>query len=188
MDFDGDGNISMPELIADFFYFVKADINVLIADQKKKEETDALANQDADIITAIGLGTAEAGFTAQQKELHLQTRLDISRAKEERASRNLKHIKHLYEQAEATLKQSENRAKELSEELDNLQEKNATLTNQNIVLREEATRSIKKEIYEDVMVRKEKLETDLTQTRAAMISYKNMVAVVSDQVKNMKLA
>ena len=120
MDFDGDGNISMPELIADFFYFVKADINVLIADQKKKEETDALANQDADIITAIGLGTAEAGFTAQQKELHLQTRLDISRAKEERASRNLKHIKHLYEQAEATLKQSENRAKELSEELDNL--------------------------------------------------------------------
>ena len=33
----------------------------------------------------------------------------------------------------------------------------------------------------------ERLETDLTATRAAMISYKNMVAVVSDQVKNMKL-
>jgi hypothetical protein len=37
------------------------------------------------------------------------------------------------------------------------------------------------------MERKERLETDLTATRAAMISYKNMVAVVSDQVKNMKL-
>ena len=38
-----------------------------------------------------------------------------------------------------------------------------------------------------MMERKERLETDLTATRAAMISYKNMVAVVSDQVKNMKL-
>ena len=32
MDFDGDKNISMPELISDFFYFVKTDINVLIAE------------------------------------------------------------------------------------------------------------------------------------------------------------
>ena len=32
MDFDGDKTISMPELISDFFYFVKTDVNVLIAE------------------------------------------------------------------------------------------------------------------------------------------------------------
>ena len=52
-----------------------------------------IADQDAEMINAIGLGASEAGFSAQQKELHLQTRLDISRAKEERMGRNLKYTK-----------------------------------------------------------------------------------------------
>ena len=37
MDFDGDKQLSMPELISDFFHFVKTDLNVLIAEQKQKE-------------------------------------------------------------------------------------------------------------------------------------------------------
>lgn len=44
MDFDGDKNISMPELISDFFYFVKTDINILIAEQKEKEKNDLIAD------------------------------------------------------------------------------------------------------------------------------------------------
>ena len=65
------------------------------------------------MINAIGMGASEAGFSAQQRELHLQTRLDISRAKEERGARNLKYTKQLYDQAAESLKKSENRARDL---------------------------------------------------------------------------
>ena len=40
LDFDGDGEVSMPELIADFRHCVSRDVNVLIAEQKNKEEMD----------------------------------------------------------------------------------------------------------------------------------------------------
>ena len=40
LDFDGDAGVSLPELIADFRHFVNRDVNVLIAEQKNKEEMD----------------------------------------------------------------------------------------------------------------------------------------------------
>ena len=46
---------------------------------------------------------------------------------------------------------------------------------------------VKLDVHSKMKEKMERLETDLVATRAAMISYKNMVAVVSDQVKNLKL-
>ena len=75
----------------------------------------------------------------------------------------------------------------LIKELEDLQEKNAVLTNENIQYKEEQSQCIKKDVYANITEKMERVETDLVATRAAMISYKNMVAVVGDQVKNLKL-
>ena len=41
------------------------------------------------MMNALGMGVGDVGGNSKQRELHLQTRLDISRAKEERSARNL---------------------------------------------------------------------------------------------------
>ena len=57
----------------------------------------------------------------------------------------------------------------------------------NIQLQEELANSIRKEKAEGMAVENEKLQTALTETRAAMLTYKNMCAVIADQAKNLKL-
>ena len=53
---------------------------------------------------------------------------------------------------------------------------------------EEAQRlSINKKEAERIKDYNEKLQTELTETKAAMLSYKNMTEVISDQVKGLKL-
>ena len=44
-----------------------------------------------------------------------------------------------------------------------------------------------KEKAENVIMQNEKLITELNETRAAMLSYKNMFQVIADQAKNLKL-
>jgi membrane protein involved in colicin uptake len=54
-------------------------------------------------------------------------------------------------------------------------------------LEEELKRSIRKDEAERLKDLNEKLYTELTETRAAMLSYKNMTEVIGDQVKGLKL-
>lgn len=53
----------------------------------------------------------------------------------------------------------------------------------------QATRalSVPKEAAENIEQQNEKLITDLNETRAAMLSYKNMCGVIAEQAKNLKL-
>jgi len=46
---------------------------------------------------------------------------------------------------------------------------------------------MRKEDADDIVQQNEKLISDLTETRAAMLSYKNMCQVIADQAKNLKL-
>lgn len=46
---------------------------------------------------------------------------------------------------------------------------------------------MKKEDTENMVHQNEKLITELTETRAAMLSYKNMCQVIAEQAKNLKL-
>lgn len=46
---------------------------------------------------------------------------------------------------------------------------------------------MRKEEAENMVVQNEKLITELAETRAAMLSYKNMCQVIADQAKNLKL-
>ena len=56
-----------------------------------------------------------------------------------------------------------------------------------IRLREDLANSIKKDENDRIHEENEKLRTSLTETRAAMLNYKNMTVVIADQVKNLKL-
>lgn len=51
----------------------------------------------------------------------------------------------------------------------------------------EMSNRIHKDKAEQLVQRHEALQTELTETRAAMISYKNMTLVIADQAKNLKL-
>ena len=56
-----------------------------------------------------------------------------------------------------------------------------------IELDEQLRQSIKKEDARKLQEMNERLQTDLTETKAAMLSYKNMNETVGDQVKGLKL-
>ena len=122
-----------------------------------------------------------------ERETQLQTRLDISRAKEERLVRTLRDTRDRYNQASEQLTKALERINELEKEVDELRIGNIELNNKNIHLSRENTNSIKKEEYGKMKEKMERLENELVSTRAGMISYKNMVAVVAEQVKNLKL-
>lgn len=122
-----------------------------------------------------------------ERETQLQTRLDISKAKEDRLARNLRDTRDRYNQASEQLTKAMERINDLEKEVDELRIGNIELNNKNIHLSKENTNSIKKEEYGRIKEKMERLENELVSTRAGMISYKNMVAVVAEQVKNLKL-
>ena len=64
---------------------------------------------------------------------------------------------------------------------------NFELKNVEIRLREDLANSIRKDENDRIHEENEKLRTSLTETRAAMLNYKNMTVVIADQVKNLKL-
>ena len=64
---------------------------------------------------------------------------------------------------------------------------NLELKNVEIRLREDLVNSIRKDENDRIHEENEKLRTSLTETRAAMLNYKNMTVVIADQVKNLKL-
>lgn len=74
----------------------------------------------------------------------------------------------------------EREANDLQEEMQKLRETVSVLT-------AVSAHSMKKEDFENLTVQNEKLITELGETRAAMLSYKNMCMVIADQVKNLKL-
>jgi prophage DNA circulation protein len=55
------------------------------------------------------------------------------------------------------------------------------------VLEHELRHSINREESRKLQLLNERLQSELTETRAAMLSYKNMNETISDQVKGMKL-
>jgi hypothetical protein len=56
-----------------------------------------------------------------------------------------------------------------------------------IVLETAARTSIKRDDADNIQDQNEQLKTELVETRAAMLSYKNMYTVIADQAKNLKL-
>jgi hypothetical protein len=64
---------------------------------------------------------------------------------------------------------------------------NFELKNVRIRLSEDLANSIRKDENDRIHEENEKLRTSLTETRAAMLNYKNMTVVIADQVKNLKL-
>jgi hypothetical protein len=56
-----------------------------------------------------------------------------------------------------------------------------------IELQNELKNMIRKDDAIDLQSSNERLLTDLTETRAAMLSYKNMCSVIAEQAKNLKL-
>lgn len=76
---------------------------------------------------------------------------------------------------------------DLEREANDMQEEMQKLREQVSVLTATASHSMKKDDYQNLTVDNERLVTALSETRAAMLSYKNMCMVIADQAKNLKL-
>jgi len=61
------------------------------------------------------------------------------------------------------------------------------MKDENVQLLDEKRHSIRKEEAEMIKRMNEKLQTDVVETKAAMLSYKDMIDVMSDQAKGLKL-
>jgi hypothetical protein len=61
------------------------------------------------------------------------------------------------------------------------------MNDKNKMLEQALRNCIKRDEAENLQVENEKLRVELVETRAAMLSYKNMYSVVADQAKNLKL-
>lgn len=75
----------------------------------------------------------------------------------------------------------------LEEENDRTKLSNFEMKERIITMEKLAKSTIDKDLAEKMAIDNERLRTDLTETRAAMLSYKNMCVVIADQAKNLKL-
>ena len=123
----------------------------------------------------------------QNTEMQLQTRIAILESREKQLARKLEtsmRITHHAEQAQHEVQrhydQLEKKWTEITEQYHYQKEK----INE---LEEELRRSIRKEEAEKIKQMNEQLQTELTETKAAMLSYKNMTEVIADQAKGLKL-
>ena len=85
------------------------------------------------------------------------------------------------------MKLSEDKVHALEEERNTLVETNFQMKQENIEHKKNLTNCIRKDERDKIHERNERLETKLAETRAAMLTYKNMCTVIGDQVKNLKL-
>ena len=93
----------------------------------------------------------------------------------------------LYNNAAESLKLSETKVNTLEEEKNTLSDTNLKLRRDNIAFEKSLSNCIRKDERDKINERNERLETKLAETRAAMLTYKNMCTVIGDQVKNLKL-
>jgi len=98
------------------------------------------------------------------------------------------------EQVQRILSNSEKSNQDLMSTNDTLMKKNELLNDLSYDMKADLTiarqrneNSCSKEAYHQTQEEKNRLITELTETRAAMLSYKNMCSVIGNQVKDMKL-
>ena len=99
MDFDGNGDLSLPELLADFNYVVNTSEQELVLknQQDNREIQEAAGNFDI-----LGLGDNMGLPESQAKEIQMQTKISILESREKRLKKRLADALQLVLSSEQT--------------------------------------------------------------------------------------
>lgn len=117
----------------------------------------------------------------------MQTRIAILETREKQLNRKLETAMNLVNHSNQAQLEVQKQFNELDARWKELVDQ-FHLDKQRIRELEELLRqSIKKDDARKLQEQNERLQTDLTETRAAMLSYKNMNETIADQVKGLKL-
>jgi hypothetical protein len=117
----------------------------------------------------------------------MQTRIAILENREKQLARKLEtamNILNHSNQAQVELQKQNN---EMDKRYTELNEQFHLDKERIRILEEEQRHSINREESRKLQLLNERLQSELTETRAAMLSYKNMNETISDQVKGLKL-
>ena len=117
----------------------------------------------------------------------MQTRISILESREKRLQKRLTDSMQIIRNTEQSCHYLQQQNDGLELENGELSSIVAQLKERNCMLEAAQAHSMKKEDTENMVHQNEKLITELTETRAAMLSYKNMCQVIAEQAKNLKL-
>jgi Ca2+-binding EF-hand superfamily protein len=183
IDFDNSGDISLPEFKADFDDYLARTENQIMMEMRAKQQMQ----EQEERYEKYGQDQFMNQYAGHDKEVVQQMRIDSLKERE----------KGLYKKIETQqriLANSEKSTADLMLTNDTLMKKDAARTVQAYdqkaelaVLRKQNENSCSKDEYHKLQEDKTKLITELTETRAAMLSYKSMCGVIGNQVKDMKL-
>lgn len=118
----------------------------------------------------------------------MQTRIAILEAREKQLNRKLETSMRILNHSQQSQQELMTSHDKLEKQWNELTESYHRHQERIRELEEEMRKSIRKDEAERLKDLNEKLLTELTETRAGMLSYKNMTEVIGDQVKGLKLA
>jgi chromosome segregation ATPase len=142
--------------------------------------TDELANRNE--VLAGGVGQAK-----QNQQVQMQTRIAILETREKQLNRKLETAMNILNHANQSQIEVSKQHKDLEKQWTQLTEDYLIGKQRIRELEDQLRNSIHREESRRIQTRMETLETELTETKAALLSYKNMNETVSDQVKSLKL-
>ena len=191
IDFDMSGKVTFPEFISDMKQTVETNTETLIKREKERYESAMHRSQynsrQDDMSSTQQFNSAMPINQAKNQEIQLQTRVAILETREKQLNRKL-------ETAMTIVNHSNQSQLTISKQYDELEKRWSELTemfhNDKQVIREleeKIRQSIPKDQGKKLQEDNERLQTELVETRAAMLAFKSMNEVVSDQVKGLKL-
>ena len=182
MDIDGDETISLPEFRTEYDKVTRTEIDELLRDNQAK-------NQEIDEQMG-GFNNFEDVFSIpdeQFKIVKMETRIAMLEARNSRLQNlnaNFMELNHEAEKARLNLSYERD---QLLKDRDVMTEELLEFKEKIKILEIAAAHSIKKDEAENLRQDNERIQTELVETRAALMSYKNTAQVIAEQCKNLKL-
>lgn len=108
-------------------------------------------------------------------------------AEKKQLQRKLVTQMKILQNSENSLSYMQTQYNNIEKQLQDLTVINYEMKEKIIDLEKNARNSIKRDDHDNLQVEVERLKVELVETRAGMLSYKNMYNVIADQAKNLKL-
>lgn len=159
IDLNGDGSLSIAEFTAAFQQVCQTPLEKLLQEYKIEENTNRQANQ------------YQPGEIAMQ---NLDTQLQIMTSKFKQQELKIKNYERLLHHAEEQQKIAQQQNIELEANWNQKNKEIFEIKQKNILIEKEMKGMIRREDSESLRATNEKLQTELIEVRAAMLSYKNM--------------
>jgi Ca2+-binding EF-hand superfamily protein len=188
IDFDLSGKITYGEFLSDFNKTIQSDTATLLIQEKERFETQQRDNASMSRqYQAQGDNGGFSGISRQSPEMQMQTRIAILENREKQLNRKLETSMTILNHSNQSQVEIQKQYNELEKRYIELNEQFHLDKERIRTLEEDQRHSINREESRKLQLMNERLMTDLTETKAAMISYKNMNETIADQVKGLKM-